>query len=761
AEGQEPHALPGLRLTPTRIRLPLALLIAALSGASLSLALPPAALGPLSFIALIPLLWLVQGARPRRGLFLGLAFGAGYFGTVLYWILLFGEMAWAALTFTSAAFVGVFGLLAPAVWRGERPVRSAVGLAALWTALEYLRGMWPLGGFTWGGLGYTQVDNRLLLPLAAATGVWGLTFVVALVDALLLLALERGWARPRAAVAYVAAAAVLVLAPALIRVPAANGRTLDVAALQVDVRSARGLPSLEEDRAVAKMNIELHDRLASDPPDLAVWGESALDPGANLPDFRPLVSEAIRDVGAPTLAGAVEQTPDGTTYAESLLFDGSGRVVDRYRKVHLVPFGEYVPFRRYLGWISALQQIPYDITPGERLDTLNVDGITFGNVICFENSFAAIDRTLVAGGAGFLIVTTNNASYEFTAASRQHLVMSRLRAVENGRWVVHAAVSGISAFIDPTGGVVAETGLFEPAIIRHTIRASTALTLYTRFGDWVPWLSLLLSAGLLLLPRRRTGPGVRPVPLPETPRTLVILPTYNERATIEEVVGGLLALPERVDVLVVDDGSPDGTASAVRAIAASEPRVRLFERPAKAGLASAYLIGFRRGIEEGYDVMVEMDSDLSHQPAELPGLLTAAGDRDLVIGSRYVPGGAVTNWTRARRALSRGGNLYARLALGFPLRDATSGFRVFRRPLLQSIVRDPVHSDGYGFQIELALRAYLRGFSIAEVPITFRERQHGHSKISRRIVLEALWLVTLWGVRARLGGSSRALPNPP
>jgi len=206
-------------------------------------------------------------------------------------------------------------------------------------------------------------------------------------------------------------------------------------------------------------------------------------------------------------------------------------------------------------------------------------------------------------------------------------------------------------------------------------------------------------------------------------------------------------------VFVVDDSSPDGTGALVRAIAAEEPRVRLLERPGKSGLSSAYLDGFKIGLAEGYDLIVEMDSDLSHAPEELPSLLAVAAERhDLTVGSRYVPGGSVTDWSRARVALSRAGNRYARFMLGLPLRDATSGFRAYRRDVLEYLVGLGLHSEGYGFQIELAWRAWSAGYDIGETPITFREREHGHSKLSRRIVVEALWLVTVWGVRSRLSG---------
>ena len=415
-----------------------------------------------------------------------------------------------------------------------------------------------------------------------------------------------------------------------------------------------------------------------------------------------------------------------------------------------MPFGEYVPFRRELGWISATDQVPVDRTPGTEVSLISIPGLPpIGTPICYENSFPSIDREMTRQGAGFLVVVINNASYDRTAASEQHLQMSRLRAVENGRWVVHAAVSGISAFIDERGDVVDSRGLFEPATMRAMVRASDRRTLFTRLGDWVPWGSMILVVGLIALPRSRRRQRREPGPLPARPRTLVILPTYNERATIGEVLEGLTATGTGLDILVVDDGSPDGTGEIVRERSEADPHIRLVERPRKSGLASAYAVGFGRAIAEGYDLAVEMDSDLSHRPEELPRLLEAAERHHLVIGSRYVPGGSVTNWSRARVALSKAGNLYARFCLGFDLHDATSGFRVYRREALEEITATPVTSDGYGFQIELVYRAWNLGLSVGEAPISFREREHGQSKISRRIVVEALWLVTLWGLRAR------------
>ncbi|MGZ8578397.1 MAG: apolipoprotein N-acyltransferase, partial [Actinomycetota bacterium] len=468
------------------------------------------------------------------------------------------------------------------------------------------------------------------------------------------------------------------------------------------------------------------------------------------------VRSVISAVGAPTLAGAVLNDPDGSQHTSVLLFDGGGRTVDRYDKVKLVPFGEYVPWRSRLQWIQAIDQIAVDRVPGEQVHTVAVQGIpSFGTPICYENSFPQIERAMVQEGATFFILTTNNASYGMTAASRQHLLMSRLRAVETGRWVVHAAVSGISAVVDPTGDVVARSELFVPAVTRTQIRASEARTLYVRLGDWVVWASLVGALALFAVPRGRRGPERELGPLAERPRTLVVLPTYNERQTIGTVLDGLLALPQEVDLLVVDDGSPDGTGEIVRSRAETDPRVHLLERSAKGGLASAYLAGFDQALSRGYDLIVEMDSDLSHLPEQLPRLLEAVRSHHLVIGSRYVPGGSVTNWSRARLALSRGGNLYARICLGFPLHDATSGFRVYRRDLLEHLVARTFHSDGYGFQIELAYRAWRDGSIVGEAPITFREREHGHSKISRRIVLEALWLVTVWGIRARLAPRPR------
>lgn len=701
-------------------------------------------------MALVPFLLALRGASSRRRFLLGFAFGLAFFGPTLSWILLFGELAWSALIVMSASFTAVFAVLSGAVVRPGRPVRSALGLAALWTVMESLRDLIPFGGFSWGTLGVTQVDNRITLRLASITGVWGVSFVVVAVNALLAEASVGGGAGPRR-IGRVVLASALAVAPAVIAFPVATGSGIDVAAIQVDVHTARGLPAAEEDVAVTALNIARHRMLAADPPDLVVWGESSVDPGSTTPQVFDQVRAVVAEVGAPTLMGSIQTGPGGLQN-QVLALDGRGAILDRYAKTHLVPFGEYVPWRGALGWVGALRQIPYDLTPGTEVAPIRVPGLpAIGTPICFENAFPGIERELVRGGAGFLTVLTNNASYEQTALSRQHVELSRMRAVENGRWVVHAAVSGISAFVDPSGAVVAQAGLFRPATLRSTIRSSDTHTWYVRLGDWVPRLSALFVLGLFLTPRRGRSRRPAPEPLPPEPRTLVILPTYDERETVEWVLERLMALPEQPDVLVVDDNSPDGTSELVRARSEQDPRIRLRVRPVKSGLAGAYLEGFRVAIDEGYDLIVEMDADLSHQPEELPGLLAAARERDLVIGSRYVPGGSVTNWSASRVALSKAGNRYARTMLGLPVRDVTSGFRVYRRALLMTLVGEPIRSDGYAFQIELVERSWRMGFDVAEAPITFREREHGQSKISRRIVLEALVLVTVWGLKRRLG----------
>jgi len=235
-------------------------------------------------------------------------------------------------------------------------------------------------------------------------------------------------------------------------------------------------------------------------------------------------------------------------------------------------------------------------------------------------------------------------------------------------------------------------------------------------------------------------------------RTLVVLPTYQEADNIAEVLSRLHTAVPEADVLVVDDGSPDGTADVAKAVAHEIGGVDVLVRPGKAGLGSAYRTGFREGMARGYEVLVEMDSDLSHDPRALPSLLAAVEDgADLAIGSRYVPGGSIPRWSVGRRALSRCGNRYAAFMLGLAVHDATSGFRAYRATALAAIDLDRVRADGYGFQIEMAHLVARTGGQVVERPIEFVERVWGTSKISTRIVLEALALVTWWGVRIRLG----------
>jgi dolichol-phosphate mannosyltransferase len=230
---------------------------------------------------------------------------------------------------------------------------------------------------------------------------------------------------------------------------------------------------------------------------------------------------------------------------------------------------------------------------------------------------------------------------------------------------------------------------------------------------------------------------------------LVIVPTYNERENLELIAQRLHAAVPAAHLLVVDDNSPDGTGRLADELAGREDWVHVLHRTGKQGLGAAYVAGFRWAADNGYDVVVEMDADGSHAPEQLPRLLAALENADLVLGSRWVDGGEVVNWPKSREVLSRGGNLWTRLALGIPMRDATGGYRAYRRPVLDEVLARDVASQGYCFQVDLAWQIWQAGHRVVEVPITFVERERGESKMSRAIVLEALWRVTLWGITSR------------
>jgi dolichol-phosphate mannosyltransferase len=228
-------------------------------------------------------------------------------------------------------------------------------------------------------------------------------------------------------------------------------------------------------------------------------------------------------------------------------------------------------------------------------------------------------------------------------------------------------------------------------------------------------------------------------------KSLIIIPTYNEIENIEPLIGMIHSVVPEVNILVIDDNSRDGTAETVKKIISANSKVDLIERPGKLGLGTAYIAGFKYAIEKGYDFIFEMDGDFSHDPSHLPEFLEAAKEADLVIGSRYIPGGGVVNWSFFRKLISIGGSIYSRIILSLPYKDLTGGFKCFRRETLEAIPLDDIFSEGYSFQIEMTYRVHKKGLRIKEIPIIFKERVGGKSKMSKKIFIEAIFRV--WQIR--------------
>jgi len=457
------------------------------SGVVATFAFPPAQLRFVAFAALVPFLLSLRQATVRDGAVAGAAFGLAFMGVLIGWISIVGWIAWAALVFAQMLFYAGFGALAALLGRAG-PVARVLGWPLVFTGFELARSRFPLGGFEWGVLGSSQEAVSTLTPLARAGGVFAISIALVAINALLSEAIAAR--RKRNAVLAVALAAAGAIAPAMMPLGAvANSGTIDVAMVQGNVprgyfaglRRGRVGP---EDEIIIANHLRLTDTLAANPPELVIWPENALDrdPFTDQEARRAIV-DATAATGAPLLVGAIIDGPrPGTFFNANLLFDEGGRLLGRYDKMKLVPFGEYVPWQWTRSVVPALSAIGSDGIPGDEPVVLNANGTQIGAVICFESSRAELVRRFVERGAEMIVVSTNNATFERTPLARQHLALSRMRAVETGRPVLHAAISGISAIIQPDGSIVQQAGLFRPAILRQRIQTTSGLTPYVAYG---------------------------------------------------------------------------------------------------------------------------------------------------------------------------------------------------------------------------------------------------------------------------------------
>lgn len=437
-----------------------------------------------------------------------MTFGVSFFGLLFPWIHLFGMAAYVLLVLLEAAFVAI-ALALGTLMRRRLPGR--LGFAAFPMAFlvgEYVRSHLPLGGFPWGGLGYSQHNNLLVLRLASYTGVWGVSLLVATVNALLAEALLTARAAPAGAVLRVAGASALLVAPALLPVTSPRGASATLALVQGNAPTKNPLdPSATELQAVhdeARVTAGLHGRKVA----LVVWPESSVarNPFRHPTLLGPLEA-SIHAVRAPFLVGAnigvapVPGIDDGAPRFrnESLLFSAAGALKSRYVKMHLVPFGEYVPARRLLtSWIKELSRVPVDGIPGTTASVFTIRQGTFASAICYETAYPELVGAFVRNGARMLVISTDNSSYLRTPASAQMVAISQLRAAEQRMWVSQAALTGISAVIAPSGRVVQRSELFRPALLTPTVRFATGETVYGRYGDWLPVAVIVLSAVLLV-----------------------------------------------------------------------------------------------------------------------------------------------------------------------------------------------------------------------------------------------------------------------
>jgi apolipoprotein N-acyltransferase len=490
---------------------------AVLSGLLLAGAFPPLDLGPLALVALVPLLWAWRGAGPLAGALYGGAAGIAFFGVLVEWSRYFGVVAVVPFV----VFLSSWWMLTGALigWLGRRGLTGAPIVASVWVLVEAGRGRVPFGGFPWGDVGYAFHD----LGVARAVSGWGgvalVSWMAVTVNGLFLdgaLARTRRPALVRSLGGVVAVVAVAVLAAATLPDLTPTGR-LSVAMVQGNDLNRDPNPAEIADRYIVRKHLDLASAI-KDPVDLIMLPESSLDADPRHDRFLDLALSALAaDHDADVLAGGNTPAPHGRLFNTIFHYrpqpanpeepTGTGRTAELYSKRHLVPFGEYVPWRSALSFIEELQQVPTDYEPGPGPTVFAVGDHRAGALVCFESAFPALAREYARLGADALLVLTNNRSYRRSANSAQHLAMGQFRAAETGRPLLQAAISGITAVVDHTGRVRDQTGLFEPTVLVGEVDTYRGRTPYTMAGEWALLVSAVLLAAALAGTRRRHSQG--------------------------------------------------------------------------------------------------------------------------------------------------------------------------------------------------------------------------------------------------------------
>ncbi|HEX2240260.1 MAG TPA: apolipoprotein N-acyltransferase [Actinomycetota bacterium] len=477
------------------------------SGVALTFAFPEPDLFFVAWFALVPLIIIARRATPGRGAALAFVFGLGFFGTLLYWISIVGWVAWALLVLLQAGLLALFGVAIVLIARLEHLALRVILTAAAWTAVELLRSIVPIFGFTWGQLAQSQHNAPWMLRPAALGGAWAVASIVCAVNVLL----ARAWVHrgsPSAAAIPTAVAAVLLFGPLLLPgVGRAEGAPARVAIVQGNVPLEIPETGAAREEAILARHLELTRDLAERDLDLIVWPESSI--GIDLdrdPVARATVESATRVAGAAVIAGANLDVDADRYLVMAFHIDPEHGLVDRYQKTHLVPYGEYVPGRRFLNWVPMLAQVPRDAIAGRhgKLFTPAAVPGPVAPVISFEGDFGSLVRARIASGGRLLIVATNTSTWRRSWASAQHVAMSQVRAAENGVWALHAALSGISALIAPDGSVVDRTPLWTATTLEGDVYLPDGVSFYARTGDWWAWGSAVLAvAGAVVGWRRR------------------------------------------------------------------------------------------------------------------------------------------------------------------------------------------------------------------------------------------------------------------